>query len=288
MCELMHDRLYIVPVGLKRFVARNVIGSAERDWKARQHMNVSERSELMVLADTAALAEEAARRFVALADAAIAERGRFRVALSGGNTPRAMHERLVQQYHDDVDWSRVEIYWGDERFVPPDDPESVFRMARETLLDHVPIPAANIFPIPTVGSTPEAAANAYAETLMAAFGAPIPNFDLIFLGMGPDGHTASLFPGHPEVVAPSDRLVVAVHNAPKPPPIRITGTFKLLNSAAQVIFLVAGTDKAATLHTVLRGRQDVADFPAQGVRPAAGALTWLVDAAGGQEIEDSK
>jgi 6-phosphogluconolactonase len=284
MCELMHDRLYIVRVGHKRFVARNVIGSAERDWKARQHMNVSERSELMVLADTAAVAEEAARRFVALADAAIAERGRFRVALSGGSTPRAMHERLAQQYHDDVDWSRVEIYWGDERFVPPDDAESNFRVARETLLDHVPIPAAHIFPMPTVGGTLEAAAQAYAETLAATFGGALPRFDLIFLGMGPDGHTASLFPGHLEVVAPSEDLVAAIYGAPKPPPTRLTFTYKLLNAAANVLFLVAGADKAATLRAVLRGPDDSARLPAQGVRPATGALTWLVDSAAASQL----
>jgi 6-phosphogluconolactonase len=247
-------------------------------------MSASEHGELVVLADPAALAEEAARRFVALAGAAITERGRFRVALSGGSTPRTTHERLARRHRDDVDWSRVEVFWGDERFVPPDDSESLFRMTRETLLDHVPIPAANIFPIPTVGSTPEAAASAYAETLAATFGAALPRFDLIFLGMGPDGHTASLFPGHPEVVAPSGELVAAVHGAPKPPPTRLTCTYKLLNAAANVIFLVAGADKAATLHAVLRGPEDVAHFPAQGVRPASGALTWLVDEAAAGEL----
>src|SRR5690348_10181239 len=106
-------------------------------------MSENERGELVILADAAALAEEAARRCVALANAAIEEHGRFRVALSGGSTPRALHERLARQHRDAIDWRLVEVFWGDERFVPPDDPESCFRMARETLLDHVPIPAAN-------------------------------------------------------------------------------------------------------------------------------------------------
>ncbi len=234
-------------------------------------MSADQRGELVVLPDLAALAEAAARRFVALAGAAIESHGRFRVALSGGSTPRALHERLARG--------------GDERFVPPDDPESCYRMARETLLDHVPVPAANIYPMPTIGSTPEAAARAYAETLAAVFGAETPRFDLIFLGMGPDGHTASLFPGHPEVIAPSGALVVAVHGAPKPPPTRLTCTYQLLNAAANVIFLVAGADKAATLRAVLRGPQDVARLPAQGVWPASGALIWQADAAAAKEIE---
>jgi len=247
-------------------------------------MTEREHGELMVLPDPVVLAEEAARRFVALAGIAIKDGGRFRVALSGGSTPRALHERLARQHRGEVDWEKVYVFWGDERFVPPDDPESCFRMARETLLDHVPIPAANIFPQPTVGGTPEAAAKAYAETLVAFFGAETPRFDLIFLGMGPDGHTASLFPGQPEVVAPSGELVVAVHNSPKPPPTRLTCTYRLLNAAANVIFLVGGADKASALYEVLRGPADIARLPAQGVRPDRGALVWLVDAAAAKEL----
>ena len=247
-------------------------------------MNANERGDLMVLVDPATLAEAAAQRFAELSSAAIKDHGRFRVALSGGSTPRATHERLAHHHRDDTDGTNVDVFWGDERFVPPDDPESLFRMARETLLDHVPIPAANIFPMPTVGGTPEAAAQAYAETLAATFGAALPRFDLIFLGMGPDGHTASLFPGHLEVVAPSGVLVAAIYGALKPPPTRLTFTYKLLNAAANVIFLVAGADKAATLRAVLRGPDDIAHLPAQGVRPAAGTLTWLADQAAAREL----
>ena len=148
----------------------------------------------------------------------------------------------------------------------------------------VPIPAANIFPIPTIGGTPEAAASAYEETLTAAFGAELPRFDLILLGIGPDGHTASLFPGQPEVVRPSAALAVAVHNAPKPPPVRITCTYTLINAAANVLFVVAGADKAGALRAVLRDPADVARLPAQGVRPKQGALVWLVDAAVAKEL----
>jgi 6-phosphogluconolactonase len=241
--------------------------------------------ELIILPDPQALAEEAARRFVALAQAAIADHGRFTVALSGGSTPRALYERLAQSpLRESVDWANVQIFWGDERMVPPDDIESSYRMARETLLAHVPIPAANIYPVPTIGGTAEAAASAYEETLTAAFGADLPCFDLILLGIGPDGHTASLFPGQPEVVRPSAALAVAVHNAPKPPPARVSFTFTLINAAANVLFVVSGVDKAAALREVLRGSIDVARLPAQGVRPKQGALVWLVDVAVAKEL----
>jgi 6-phosphogluconolactonase len=244
----------------------------------------NERGELVLLAEPAQLADDAAQRFVELSNIAIKDHGHFRVALSGGSTPRALHERLAGQYRDQVNWKQVKIYWGDERFVSPDDPESSFRMARETLLDHVPIPAAHIFPMPTVGGSPEMSAHAYAETLTATFGTALPRFDLIFLGMGSDGHTASLFPGQLEVVAPSDELVAAIYGAPKPPPTRLTFTYRLLNAAANVLFLVAGADKAATLRAVVRGETNIAHLPAQGVRPVTGALTWLVDQAAAGEL----
>src|SRR5215217_5201427 len=208
-------------------------------------MTEHERGDLVILPDPAALADQAARRFVALAQAAVADHGRFTVALSGGSTPRALYQRLAQSpLSESVDWANVHVFWGDERMVPPDDIESSYRMARETLLAHVPIPAANIYPIPTVGGTPEAAASAYEETITAVFGTNSPRFDLILLGIGSDGHTASLFPGQPEVVRPSTALVVAVHNAPKPPPTRVTFSYRLINQAANVLFVVSGADKA--------------------------------------------
>jgi 6-phosphogluconolactonase len=233
------------------------------------------------------LAAAAAQRMVALAATEIQERGRFSVALSGGSTPQAMFRLLASpQYRDAIPWDKLFVFWGDERFVPPDDEESNYRMARETLLDHVPLPAANIFPVPTVGSTPEAAAQAYADTIMAFFGDETPRFGLILLGMGPDGHTASLFPGHPEPGAPGDALVIAVHNSPKPPPDRLSFTYRLINAAHHVLFLVGGADKAATVRQVLAGPRRVADLPAQGVQPD-GTLEWLLDEAAAQELDRS-
>jgi 6-phosphogluconolactonase len=246
---------------------------------------MNEHGEMQIFPDQAALADEAARRFVALAQAAITAHGRFSVALSGGSTPRGLYERLAQPpYHDQIDWDNVHVFWGDERYVPPDNSESSFRMAREALLAHVPIPAANIYPMPTVGGTPEAAASAYAETITAFFGAEQPRFDLILLGMGPDGHTASLFPGAPELTAPSGDLVIVVRDAPKPPPTRLSFTLALINAAANVLFVIAGADKAATLREVLRGPLEPARLPSQGVRPAQGTLVWLVDTAAAREL----
>lgn len=249
-------------------------------------MSTTDHGKLAVFPSPAALADEAARQFVALAHEAIAARGRFTVALSGGSTPRALHQRLAAPPLDGtIDWECVFVYWGDERLVPPDHAESNFRMARETLLAHVPIPAANIVPAPTVGGTAEDAARAYAETLAAQLGDDLPRLDLIILGMGPDGHTASLFPGQPEPAAPGDALVIAVHGAPKPPPTRISFSYKLINAARNVLFLVAGADKAATLRQVLQGPPDPARLPAQGVRPSSGQLAWLLDAAAAGELQ---
>lgn len=250
-------------------------------------MTNDNRGELVVLPTPAALADESARRFADLARAAIQQHGRFSVALSGGSTPRAMHQRLAQPpLRDAIDWANVHIFWGDERFVAPDSEESSYRMARETLLDAVPIPAANIFPIPTIGGTPASAANAYAETLAVQLGAETPRFDLILLGIGPDGHTASLFPGHPEPSAPSDQLAIPVENAPKPPPTRISFTYKIINAAEHVLFAITGADKAEALQAVLRGPRNVAQLPAQGVNPASGSLVWLADAAAAQNIRN--
>jgi 6-phosphogluconolactonase len=248
-------------------------------------MTKNNRGELVILPTPAAIADAAAQRFIALAQASIEQQGRFAVALSGGSTPRALHQRLAKPpLSTAINWEKVLVFWGDERFVAPDDEESCFRMARETLLAHVPIPAANIFPVPTVGGTPESAAASYAETLVEQLGAGTPRFDLILLGMGPDGHTASLFPSHPEPSAPGDQLVIAVHDAPKPPPTRISFTYKTLNAAANILFLVAGADKSAALREVLGGPSDAARLPAQGVRPAQGSLTWLVDQAAASKL----
>lgn len=157
--------------------------------------------EIFIAENPDSLAREAAVRFAELAQAAIAKQNRFSVALSGGSTPRRLYDLLAQPpYQFSVDWSRVYVFFADERFVPPDDSESNLRLAGETLLERVAIPKKNVFPMPTLGAMPDACAARYAATLETFFGMPLPRFDLVLLGMGPDGHTASLFPGRPDLL----------------------------------------------------------------------------------------
>lgn len=239
----------------------------------------------MPVKDTAALAEAGAQQFVNQAQLAITAHKRFSVALSGGSTPEAMHRLLTDpHYKAQVNWTKVHVFWGDERFVSPDAPDSNFRMGQESLLQHVPVPPQNIYPMPTVGLTPEEAAERYSQTLNDFFGAATPQFDLIFLGLGPDGHTASLFPGFPEVVTPGDRLVTIVKDAPKPPPVRLTLTYKAINGAANVIFLVSGSNKAEAVRATLQESRHVAKYPAQGIDPKQGHLLWILDHAAAQYL----
>lgn len=233
--------------------------------------------DVTVLADKETLAYEAARRFVALAQASIQARGAFHVALAGGSTPKRLHELLASApFREQLDWSRVKVFFGDERFVPPDDPESNVAMARRSLLDHVDIPAEQVFPFPTVGTTPEAAAEQYARTLLSVLGDP-PVLDLILLGMGEDGHTASLFPGHPEVTHPSGNWVAAVHEAPKPPSTRLTLTYATIKAARHITVLVSGQGKAEALEHIFQDNTDHTQWPVRGIYPANGEITWLVD-----------
>lgn len=238
--------------------------------------------ELLVLDDPAAVAQEAARRFTALAGEAVQARGRFAVALSGGSTPRSLFALLADEpYRDRVPWDRVEVFWGDERWVPPTHPDSNYRLAREALLDHVPIPPERIHPIPAGEGDPAAAAAAYeaelARVLGGVPGGPPPALDLVLLGLGADGHTASLFPGTAGL-AERRRWTVA-HQVPQLRTWRVTLTWPVLNHAAQLLVLVVGADKAAALQAVLEGPEDVRRWPAQGIRPEGGRLAWLVDRA---------
>ncbi|MCX7707771.1 MAG: 6-phosphogluconolactonase [Anaerolineae bacterium] len=255
--------------------------------------------DIVVLPDPAGVAEEAARRFVTLAMQAIEARGRFTVALAGGSTPVALYGLLSRPpYREQIPWERTLLFFGDERCVPPDHPWSNYRMAREALLDRVPVPAQNIYRMAGELS-PETAAVSYAASLRRAFhlrGAARPRFDLILLGMGEDGHTASLFPGMP-ALQERRRLVVAtqVPEYVKPSVARITLTLPVLNAAHQVMFLVTGAGKAKVARIILedqliesiceggvrRGRRDPGRqaFPASRVQPVHGTLSWLLDRA---------
>lgn len=238
--------------------------------------------ELFVAGSPADLAREAARRLIELASDAIRERGRFAWALSGGSTPRRLYELLAQPpYLGAIDWSRVHLFFADERCVPHSDPDSTLRLVRETLLSGAPVPADHIHPMPTEGDTPEGCALAYAATLEDFFGQPEPAFDLVLLGMGPDGHTASLFPGHPDFPG----QVAAVHDSPKPPPVRLTLTLNALRHARKVLFLVTGDDKADTLRAIFESSpDDAAALPAARVAAADGTSAWLVDPAAARVV----
>ena len=235
--------------------------------------------EIVMLADLNAVTLEAADRWVALANGSVAARGRFSVALSGGSTPRALFSALASDaYRDRIEWSRVFVFWSDERCVPPDHADSNYRMARETLLSRVPLPPGSVHRM-RGEVNPEQAALEYEQTVRREV-LPrdgLPSLDLILLGMGPDGHTASLFPGTP-ALHDSARLVAANY-VPKLNAHRITFTPPLINAASNVIFLVAGADKADVLRAVLEGEYKPDVLPSQVVRPTDGSLTWLVDRA---------
>lgn len=243
--------------------------------------------DLRVFPDDASLARAAAEEFARRAAEAIRARGRFSAALSGGSTPRRLFALLAdtaEPFRDRIEWRAVHLFWGDERHVPPDHPESNFRMVRETLLDLVEIPAANVHRMR--GEEPDAARAAalYEDELRAFFG-ETPRFDLVLLGLGADAHTASLFPGT-AVVHERTRWVAAPW-IEKLGTFRITLTPAVLDRAAAVIFLVQGEEKAGALRAVLSGNADPDSVPAQGVRPRDGEILWLVDrrAAGGLDTK---
>ena len=234
--------------------------------------------EIIICRDAGDLALKAAEQFVLLADAAIARSGRFAVALSGGSTPRALYELLGSAgYRDRVDWPRVHLFWGDERCVPPDHPESNFRMVQETLLAKVRMPPENIHRMMGEKEPAEAAA-AYEQELREFFAlkpGQMPRFDLILLGLGEDGHTASLFPGT-AALDETDRWVAAVY-VEKLQSHRLTLTLPVINAAAQVTFLVAGASKAKIVSDILASDSAPLDYPAVKVRPVDGRLAWIID-----------
>lgn len=237
-------------------------------------------AELEILADPDALARRVADWLLALA---MATRGNFAMALSGGSTPRRLYEYLGKPpYLDNFPWPRTHWFWGDERFVPLDDSESNFRMARQSLLSQVPIPQANIHAIPTEGVSPDASASAYQLTLKSFYGADLldpdrPLFDVTLLGLGPDGHTASLFPGT-AILDERERWVAAVTDAKGK--ARITLTYPVLESSRHTAFLVTGTEKRAILDRLRHGDQSL---PAARLRPV-GALWIFADTAAGTAV----
>jgi len=236
-----------------------------------------------VLPDIEAISHAAMDRAMAIVQEAVAKRGRFAIALSGGHTPEKMYELwAANPYRDKTPWDRVHLFWGDERYVAHDDPQSNFRMARETLISKVPIPPANVHPIPTLPGPPEKSAQTYEEELHDFFGATA-EFDLQLQGIGPDGHTASLFPGSP-VLEDNQRWVLPVKMSATPPFVpRITVTLAVLNAGRNTFFLVAGKDKREIIGA-LRAEPDgkKSKYPAGRVQPP-GPVIWFLDRAAAGE-----
>jgi 6-phosphogluconolactonase len=246
---------------------------------------VSPPIELCRLTTPQDLFQAAAEEVLRAATQAIAERGRFTIALSGGSTPRSLYTLIAANASANLPWDRMFFFWGDERHVPPDDADSNYRMANEALLSKVPIPPANIFRIPAENPDAFAAAEAYEQTVRKFFAlAPgeFPRFDVILLGIGPDGHTASLFP-ETEALQEKSRIVVA-NWVEKLNTSRITFTLPVLNAARCVAFLVSGIDKAAVLHEVLEGHGPAEKYPSKLVQPSEGKLIWFVDRAAASEL----
>jgi len=246
--------------------------------------------DLVVLPTAALAAQAAAARFVAAANEAIRTHGAFVVALSGGATPRELYVRLAMEPDAGaVDWSRVQIVWGDERCVPPDHPDSNYRMAREALLDHLSIPTGNVHRI-RGEADPAQAAGEYEQMLRGLLQTPVgrpriragARIDLVLLGLGTDGHTASLFPGATEIQESASW--VRAGYVPTVSAWRVTLTPILLNAAAEVAFLVTGSAKAAIVRQVLEGVRQPDLFPAQAIAPVAGRVSWFLDRLAAAEL----
>jgi len=239
--------------------------------------------QVRVLPSDEELFRASAEKFCEIGKQAIREHGRYTVALSGGSTPKGLHYELATTFAKELPWDKVFFFWGDERHVPPDFPESNFRMAKETLLSKLPIPPENIFRMR--GEIPDAnqAAAMYEQWLREFFrpaAGQVPRIDFILLGIGPEGHTASLFPDTKALPEKQHLVVgnyVAVHST-----WRITCTYPVLNNGANVMFLVDGASKADIVRTALKDPS--ANLPCQGVQPISGNLMWYLDSAAGAEV----
>lgn len=242
--------------------------------------------EILIVEDLEELSRVAAVKFVDVANNSINEKGRFQVSLAGGSTPRSLYRLLASaEYREKIDWSKVFLFFGDERFVPPDHPDSNYRMAKENLFDLIDISDANIFRWPTENVNAEQAAAEYETTIIDFLGSDtFARFDLILLGMGADGHTASLFPN---TAALNEEQRIAVANrVDRLDTTRLTLTFPVINNAANVVFLLAGEEKADTLRDILEGAPDPEKYPAQSIKPA-GKLIWIVEKKAASKLSDA-
>ncbi len=250
---------------------------------------LSAKFDIRVVVNAEELSLKAAEEFVHRAEEAVQARGIFTIALAGGSTPKSLYTLLASNtasFREQVPWNKVHFFWGDERHVPPDHPDSNYRMVQERLLSQVPVPPENVHRIFTENSDPGKAADEYEQVLHDFFELreeKLPRFDLVLLGMGPDGHTASLFPGS-NTIHEQTHLVAAPW-VEKQNTYRVTLTPPVLNNALCAIFLVSGSEKSKTLQAVLEGDPEPERFPAQIIRPKQGTLLWLVDQAAARLLQ---
>ncbi|MBI3083030.1 MAG: 6-phosphogluconolactonase [Candidatus Omnitrophica bacterium] len=244
---------------------------------------------IRVFPDLERLSREAAKQFMRLAQQQVQVSGRFSVALSGGSTPRRLYELLASEpYRNRIPWDQVHVFWADERCVPFDHPDSNFRQAFELLLSRVPLPPVNVYRIPADQGDPVSAAASYEQTLRAFFRLEPnswPEFDLVLLGLGADGHMASLFP-RSVALRETHRFVVATRGgAPDLP--RVTLTIPVLNHATHLLWLVAGAEKSSVIRDVLTGPEHPDELPAEMIHPVRGNSMWLLDRAASSLLQRS-
>jgi 6-phosphogluconolactonase len=246
---------------------------------------MSTKVEVRRLATPQDLFQAAADEVIHVATESIAQRGRFTIALSGGSTPKSLYALIAANASTSLPWDKVFFFFGDERHVPPTDAESNYRMASDSILSKIPVPPANVYRFPAENPDAAAVADEYEKTLQRFFDvAPgsFPRFDLILLGMGPDGHTASLFP-ETAALQEKSRLVVA-NWVEKMQTHRLTLTLPVLNEARYIAFLASGMEKAAALHEVLEGKAPGEKYPSKLVRPTNGKVIWFVDRAAASDL----
>ncbi|HEV2397563.1 MAG TPA: 6-phosphogluconolactonase [Candidatus Sulfotelmatobacter sp.] len=249
---------------------------------------MSAAGEIRILTTPQELFASAAEEVVRAANDAVQARGKFTIALSGGSTPKSLYTLLATNARTTLPWDRMFFFWSDERHVPPDDPESNYHTAHEAMLSKIPVPPANIFRFPAENPDASAAADAYEKAIRKFFEMPadgVPRFDFILLGMGPDGHTASLFPNTAGLKEKS-RLVIA-NWVEKLKTHRLSFTLPLINAARCVAFLVSGMDKGPALKSVLEGNDPGEQYPAKLVQPKDGKLIWFLDRAVASSLSSS-
>lgn len=241
-------------------------------------------AEILVYENASALRESVANKIIELSSEFIHAHGRFTIALSGGSTPSGLYALLATPFYSkQIDWKKVYVFWGDERMVDLNDDENNGHSAQKILLDKINIPHENFYRVNT-SSTPGDAARDYENKLKTFFNNPLPSFDLILLGMGTNGHTASLFP-HTDILNETTSLVKEVyleeHNS-----YRISFTIPLINNASNIFFLVSGNEKATILHSVLNGKYQPASYPAQFIKPKSNNLYWFTDKLAASQIKN--